>query len=108
MIKAMGTKNKSIHVIDQYYITAEDGYYTIAEKYTGIKKKTGEKYDALRNLGYYMTLKQALNRIVQEYELKTASDSTVCDVKDLIGKLSVLEETMLTRMITNVSEHVKK
>ena len=41
MLKAMGTKNKSIHVIDQYYITAEDGYYTIAEKYTGIKKKTG-------------------------------------------------------------------
>ena len=55
-----------------------------------------------------MTLRQALSRIVQEYELKTVSDSTVCDVKDLIAKLSVLEETMLTRMIANVSEHVKK
>ena len=104
----MKQSSNTIHVIDNYYIIAEEGFYTLAEKYTGIRKKTGEEYEALRNLGYYCTLEQVLIGIIRKYEQKTVSDNAVSDVKDLIDKLSILEETWLKSLSTHVSEHVKK
>ena len=101
-------KNKNIHVIEDYYITAEEGYYTLSEKYVAVKKKTGEQYDAYRIIGYYYTLEQALTGIIREYERKTIKTQSVRDVNDLIDKLTVLEKTMRENLLARVSEHGEK
>lgn len=104
----MSIQDKTIHVIDNFYITAEEGFYTLSEKYDAVKKKTGEQYEAYRTLGYFYTLDQTLTGIVRELERRTFSDQAVSDVKELIGKLSILEQSLREQLSSKVLEHVEK
>ena len=51
-----------IELFNGYYIEVDDMNCTLRQRYIG-EKKTGEKKDAERTLGYYKTVTDALERL---------------------------------------------
>ena len=56
------TKEIRIELINGYYIEVDDMNCTLRQRYI-VEKKTGEKKDAERTLGYFKTVTDALERL---------------------------------------------
>lgn len=90
-----------IKLVDKYFMTADNNQYTLLEcgKRPKIdiktKKPTGEMIDYEEQIGYYGNLTALINGCINIYGKEIVANEEVKTLKELINKLSDLEEKII-------------
>ena len=79
-----------IHIIDDWYMNAESGYYTVGQRkiYTKGKYK-GKPY--LVNMTYHRTVSRVITRVMQEYQTEVVRQSDDIGLNELLQKFKEIE-----------------
>ena len=96
-----------MNVIGKYYVEVDGPGYMLRRKEV-IKKGKNAGEDTWVICGYYYTLPQTLDGLLNQLEREAVSDSPEGTLSDLIDKLSALRKTWRDEFLTACNEQGMK
>ena len=83
---------------NDYYIVIDDLNITLYQKYMGTNKQ-GEPIEANRFIGYYASIKNALNKFI---DLNIDCELGEIDIRDYVDRVSELKNELLNQLLERV------
>lgn len=80
-----------VNLTNGYYIEIDTMNYTLMQKYIG-KDKSGNPKEAVRVLGYFTTLKGAVDKYLKAHQLDEMADTSM-EMEEYVKKVEEINKT---------------
>ena len=92
-----------IELTNGYHIEVDYLNFTLKQRYVSVNKKTKEQKDAVRTIGYYSKLKDALIGFVKRNQIDEIGSQSI-DLPTYIKMIEEINETAVQAIMSVVGE----
>lgn len=94
----MDENRKLTHILDNYYMDADENQYILYYEKTSTNRKTGEQYKSLSVIGYYGTIPTLLQRCITHSNRQDMQDGKFDELNDCIKQIMSKTDEFMSLM----------